>query len=195
MRYRHLPDVGAYGLPELTPARSPNVSSRHGAHVRRIWIHAWGGGDFAGVCSWLRNPRSRASSHVVYAGEIGAAGGSCAQLVAFADKAWTEAAFNATGISIESADAIWHGKDPDGFARLARIAAFLMHSHALPMQWVRGEDLFVHDAKGISRHADGGELAGGHTACPTPDLELWKQFLGRTRDELAHGGFRHSWGS
>lgn len=194
MRYRHLPDVGAYGLPELDELLSPNRSSRAGAHVRRVWIHAWGGGTFGGVCSWLTNPRSTASSHVVYAGELGADAGKCAQLVPFAAKAWTEAAFNGTGISIESADAIWHGKDPEGFARLARVAAFLLHANTLPMQWVRGQDLFVHDAKGISRHADGGALAGGHTACPTTDVELWKQFLARTRDELSHGGFRHSWG-
>lgn len=194
MHYKHLPDVGAYGLPELDELLTPNRSTRAGVKANHVWIHVWGGGTYPGVVSWLRNPDADASSHVVYAGEIGPHAGAATQLVPWAEKAWTEGrAFNPHGLSIESADAIWQGHDPEGFARLARIAAYLHHAHEIPAVWVRGEDL-LHMKPGLSRHGDGGALAGGHPLCPTADLELWRSFGKRVEAELAHGGFRPSWG-
>jgi hypothetical protein len=136
------------------------------------------------------NPKNEASSHFVYAGEIGHDAGQCVQMVALKDKAWTEAAFNSEGISIECADAIWLLHDPKGFARAARITAWLLQHEHLPGAWVR--DPHTH-AKGLARHADAGSAGGGHTACPTTDKELWIQFVSRVKAELAHGGFRADW--
>ena len=114
-------------------------------------------------------------------------------MVAFADTAWTEAADNRRGVSIETADTIWMGEDPVGFARLARIVAFLADIRfKLPLNWQR--DPNQPGSKGISRHADGGAAAGGHTQCPTTDLKLWEQFIARVQQEAAHGQFRPAWG-
>lgn len=193
MRYPHLPQVGTSTLPELPYKRSPNQSSRHGARPRLVWVHVWGGGTFPGVVAWLRSSSSSASAHVVYAGELGPHAGDAAQLVPFAAKAWTESAFNSTGVSVESADAIWKGHDPHGFARLARIVAGLCHFELDACRLVDRHGILT-GVHGFTRHADGGAEAGGHTSCPTRDLELWHQFGERVVAEHRHGGFRPSWG-
>jgi hypothetical protein len=126
----------------------------------------------------------------VYAGETGKDAGRCYQMVALADKAWTEAAFNSEGVSIECGDGIWLGTDPVGFARAARITGWLLMHERLPAAWVR--DPHTH-LKGFARHADGGTDGGGHTACPTTDLDLWHQFVARVKAEVAHGGYREKW--
>jgi hypothetical protein len=190
--YKALPPVGSLILPKLDLLLDGNSSSRFGASVRRVWIHRWGGGTFPGVERWFENPTSDASSHIVYAGEIGPYAGQAAQMVRYGRKAWTEAFYNRTGVSIESADAIWLGHDPYGFARLARQTAFLLHHFDLPPTWVHGSGITF--GKGFSRHADGGQLAGGHTACPTTDMYLWNQFIIRVQAEHRYGHFRPKWG-
>lgn len=189
--YIDLPSVGSQILPRLERNITPNSSSRLGAPVTKIWEHRWGGGTFGGTESWLDNPVSRASSHLVYAGERGRDAGRCVQMVPWNRKAWTEGFFNRTGISIESADAIWLGKDPEGFACLARITAFLCQENKLPPNWRRGRTLPL---RGFTRHADGLAAAGGHVFCPTTDMELWWQFVSRVKQEAKHGHFRASWG-
>jgi len=189
--YPHLPKIGSLTLPTLDQHLTGNSSSRFGAPIQKVWVHRWSGGTFGGVESWFENPSSQASSHIVYAGEVGRDKGRCAQMVPYSRKAWTEAFYNRTGLSIECADAIWLGHDPGGFARAARIVAFLLHNNGLPANWIHG---LTFARKGFLRHADGGQLAGGHTACPTTDLALWEQFVGRVKGELAHGKFRNSWG-
>jgi hypothetical protein len=115
------------------------------------------------------------------------------QLVKFADTAWTEVGDNARGVAIETGDPIWEGTDPAGFARLARIVAFLTQERfELPVHWQREPNR--HGNRGIARHADGGTFAGGHTDCPTTDIHLWEQFIARVQQEAAHGKFNDGWG-
>jgi hypothetical protein len=159
--------------------------------ITKVWLHRWGGGTFHGTESWFENPKSDASAHIVYAGEIGADKGRAAQMVRYSRKAWTEAAYNRTGVSIECGDALWLGHDPVGFARTARITAFLLKEFGLPANWRHG---VTFGRRGFSRHADGGAPAGGHTQCPTTDMELWWQFVGRVKGEAAYGHFRPEWG-
>jgi hypothetical protein len=191
MKYEKLPKVGSSTLPKLEFHLTGNNSSRAGAPIQKVWVHRWAGGTFQGVENWFDNPQSQASSHIVYAGEVGKDKSRCVQMVKYSRKAWTEAAYNRTGLSVECADAIWLGKDPNGFARTARIVAFLLHHNGLPAKWVRG---FTFTRKGFLRHADGLGPAGGHTQCPTTDMELWWQFVYRVKAECEYGRFRKVWG-
>jgi hypothetical protein len=145
--------------------------------------------SYQGVIREFKNPDNQASSHLVFPGS--AVKDHCTQMVPYGMKSWTEAFYNRTGISIESADAIWLGHDPYGFAQLARITAWLLHHFQLPAVWAKGP---FGIRKGFLRHADGGALAGGHTQCPTTDMALWGQFVGRVKGEYARGGFRPIWG-
>lgn len=180
-------------LPPLTMLPSGNCSTRGGRTARLVFVHVWGGGTFDGVCSWLRNPESQASSHIVYAGERGPDAGKCAQLVPFKLKAWTECELNPVGLSIESADAIWHGQDVHGFERLARIVAGLCHYHLDACRPVGAQGI-VAGSHGFTRHADAGALGCGHLSCPTTDLQLWRQFSELVVSEYRRGGFRPTWG-
>lgn len=194
MRYAALPAVGKTTLPTLPMRPSPNRSSRNGRRPRLVFVHVWGGGTFAGVEEWLTDPKSQASSHVVYAGELGPDAGHAVQLVPFELKAWTECELNPVGLSVESADAIWHGQDAAGFARLARIVAALCHFHLDACRPVTAAGILA-GSHGFTRHADAGALGCGHLVCPTADLELWQQFSDRVLAEYRHGGFRRSWGA
>lgn len=189
----HLPPVGSQPVPPLPFDQSPNSSSRNGRRQRLVFVHRWGGGSFAGVRSWLSNPESQASAHLVYAGEKGGDAGKAVQLVRFADKAWTECELNPVGLSIESADAIWLGRDPEGFARLARIVALLCHLHLDACRAVPAAGI-VRGSHGFTRHRDAGALGCNHPDCPTADAHLWQQFAGRVVAEHRHGGFRDRWG-
>jgi hypothetical protein len=195
VRYPHLPPVGHFDAPELEWKPTQARSSRNGRPILEVWEHRWGGGSFRSVTEYLRKPppAGQASAHVVYAGEIGPDAGRAAQLVPWGQKAWTECEFNATGISIEGADAIWVGHDPAGFARLARMTALLLHLHDMPAHYVRGLAL-LHGSRGFTRHADGLARGCGHLFCPTDDMELWDQFVKRVKAEAQLGGFRHHWG-
>lgn len=190
MTYKKLPKAGTLTLPKLTWMPTPAHSSRGGVAIEDVFLHRWGGGTLPGVESEFKNPANQASSTFVYAGEVGPFRGQCVQMVKLADKAWTEAAFNAEGVSIECADAIWLGHDPIGFARVARITGWLCKHLGLPPVWVR--DPHTH-AKGVCRHADGGQDGGGHTACPTTDIHLWEQFIYRVKAEVKADGYRKAW--
>lgn len=196
MRYPSLPPVGKLSAPDLDWKPSNNHSSRNGRRIEVCFTHVWGGGDYDGVVSWLRTSSGAdaVSAHVVYAGETGPHAGKAAQLVAWGDKAWTECDLNSLGISIESADAIWRMQDPDGFARLARMTALILHTNGLNTRWVRGDALLNGSATGHTRHADAGRLGCGHGYCPTTDLDLYEQFHERVVLEDRHGGFRKKYG-
>lgn len=193
MRYSDLPSIGSCTLPELPYDQSPNQSDRGGRRARLVFVHVWGGGHFDGVVSWLRSSSSQASAHVVYAGERGPDAGRAVQLVPWARKAWTQCDLNSVGLSVESADAIWQGRDAGGFARLARIVAALCHFHLDACRYVDANGI-VAGSHGFTRHADAGQLGCGHLSCPTTDLELWAQFRSRVVEEYRRGGFRPSWG-
>jgi hypothetical protein len=197
MRYANLPAIGTTTLPELAFRWTPAKSSRpHGVAIEDVFLHRWGITAFGketidGVLAEFLNPANEASAHLVYAGEVGRSAGRCVQMVRLADKAWTEAADNAEGVSVECGDAMWLGHDPEGFARAARIAGWLLRHEHLPAAWVRHPHTTHY--RGVTRHADGGVADGGHTVCPTADLELWRQFVARVKGELLHGGYRAAW--
>lgn len=195
--YPHLPPVGSIPAPELHWRPTPNRSSRAGRRPRLVFVHVWGGGTFEGVVEWLHRsdlpPSRRASSHVVYAGELGPDAGKAAQLVPWHEKAWTECELNPVGLSIETADAIWRGHDPHGFARLARMVALLCHLELDACRPVPPAGI-IHGSHGFTSHRDAGALGCGHPFCPTPDEELWRQFSSRVIAEWRHGGFRDKWG-
>ena len=194
-QYQHVPPIGAHALPEpLLWRPTRNRSSRNGHVPRVVFVHRWSGGTFDGVCSWFKTSSGAdaVSSHLVYAGELGRDAGRCAQMVAIADKAWTESLWNPIGISIECADAVWLGGDVAGFATTARIVAFLCHRYGIPPHELDAHAIAA-GAAGFARHADGGAAGGGHTSCPTTDLALWNQFAERVVLEYRHGGFRGTW--
>lgn len=193
MRYDDLPAVGSVALPALPFKSTPNKSPRGGRWPRLVFAHVWGGGTFDGTTSWLRDPESEASSHVVYAGEVGRDAGRCVQLVPWSLKAWTECDLNPVGISVEFADAIFTGRDPRGFAVAARIIAGLCHFHLDASRYVTAEGI-VAGAHGFTFHRTAGALGCGHTHCPTDDAELLSQFRARVVAESRHKGWRRDWG-
>lgn len=194
--------MSAVLLPKLPYHETPNQSARVPANRKPtlVVVHAWGNrparsaGEarrlFDGNVDYMSNPASQVSAHVVYGGTLGAEHGQAAQLVPWDRKAWTEAAVNSAGLSVESADAIWHDGDPDGFAQLARIVAFICHKTNIPPEWST-----TPTGAGVCRHLDLGALGNpNHHVCPTADVGLWRAFMRAVRREHERGGFRARWG-
>lgn len=180
-------------LPELRWNPTAACSSRHGHPVELVVVHRWGvrytsideeRNSYHGVQNYFRDPSHKVSAHVVFPGS--AVPGEAAQMVAWNDMAWAEAAYNPVADEVESADAIWLGHDPEGMAVLARIVAFRLHVRGLPPVWS--------SRRGFCRHADLGAAGGGHTSCPTTNLNVWRHFVSLVKHEAARGGFRKSWG-
>src|SRR5512133_3570684 len=79
-----------------------NRSSRRGAKPDHIYMHTTesenrtGRSDVDSIRAWFDNPASQASSHVIIDAEA-----HSTTAVPDAEKAWTEAAFNSNGLSIE----------------------------------------------------------------------------------------------
>jgi hypothetical protein len=178
-------------LPELRWVPTRAKSSRHGTRIRLVVNHRWAGGTFDSVVSEFKNPALEKSATIVYAGEVGRDAGRCAQMIALADKPWTQCELNPAAVSIECADAVWLGHDPHGFSRLARMTAWLLHHLELPATWVHHS--MIASGRGHCRHADGGTAACGHTQCPTTSLALYGQFSELVRQELRRGHFRERW--
>jgi len=190
---RTKPKTAPVILPKLDWVPTEAKNSRGGQKVKLIIPHVWGvkytnekaeALSYKGVISHFEDPANDASAHIVYPGS--AVPGKATQMVRFSEAAWTEAAYNSKGISIESADAIWQGHDPAGFHQLARMVAGLLHYNQLPCRWST--------ESGFCRHGDLGSAGGGHTVCPTGNMELWKSFAALVEFEYHHGGFRPSWG-
>lgn len=181
-------------LPDLNLVPTRASGSRNGSKVQRVVLHRWGvsytsenaeAQSYKGVINEFLNTKNDASAHIVFPGS--AVPGKATQMVAWNDKAWTEAAYNPSSVEIESADAVWLGKDPHGLAVLARMTAFLLHKYDLPA---------VHSTKsGFCRHGDLGSAGGGHTVCPVPaGAPIWDAFTALVKHEAARGGFRPNWG-
>jgi hypothetical protein len=68
-----------------------------------------------------------------------------------------------------------------------------LDARGLPATWVHG-DKVLHGPGGFCRHADLGVLGGGHTQCPTTDLDLWHEFVGAVKFEYNRGAFKKVWG-
>lgn len=180
-------------LPELDWKPTTARGDRNGFPVNLVVVHRWGGKyttepaeaqTYQGVISYFSDPKNQASAHVVYPGS--AVPGKATQMVSWRDYAWAEAAYNPDADEVESADAIWLGHDEPGFAQLARIVAYRLHKRGLPAVWSTRQ--------GFCRHADLGAAGGGHTACPTTDLTLWRRFVRAVQSEHARGHFRETWG-
>lgn len=186
-------------LPDLHWHPTTAYSPRHGSRVSLVVVHRWGvryttepaeARSYAGVIAYFKNPANKVSAHIVFPGS--AAPGEAAQMVSWAHMAWAEAAYNPISDEIESADACWtpwgEGKvvDEKGLAVLARIVAYRLHKRGLPPVWSH--------TRGFCRHADLGAAGGGHTACPTTDLHLWRRFCRMVQHEHERGGFRDHWG-
>lgn len=180
-------------LPELEWVPTDACGDRGGQSVVRVVLHRWGvayttptaeAASYQGVIREFKNPANEASAHVVMPGS--AVLGKATQMVPWSKKAWTEAAYNPSSVEIECADAIWLGNDPHGLQVTARMTAFLLHKYKLPARWSK--------EKGFCRHADLGAEGGGHTACPTTDLNVWKMFARMVVLEASRGDFRLTWG-
>lgn len=180
-------------LPDLVWDPTDAHYSRLGHPVELVAVHRWGvrytnataeAASYHGVRDWFRNPRNGASSHLVYPGS--AVPGEQAQMVAWSEAAWTEAADNRRSVEVESADAIWLGADAAGFAQLARIVGYLLVRFHVPAVWSA--------ERGFCRHADLGQAGGGHLECPTTDLHLWRAFVELVQENVRRGGYRKVYG-
>jgi len=180
-------------LPSLVWNPTTACSDRRGHPVSLVVVHRWGvrftsqeqeAASYHGVINYFRDRSHQVSAHFVYPGS--AVPNEATQMVRYADYAWAEAAFNPSSVEVESADAIWLHKDDAGLRQLARIVAFLLHRYQLPAVWSH--------RRGFCRHADLGAAGGGHTACPTTDLGLWRIFVGLVQAEHDRGHFRAVWG-
>lgn len=163
-------------LPKLLWRPTAASSPRHGHVVELVVVHRWGvryvseaeeAQSFQGVINFFGDPGNRASAHVVFPGS--AVPDTAAQMVAWADMAWAEAAYNPVADEVESADAIWLGHDPKGLDQLALIVAERLQARGLPPVWS--------SHRGCCRHADLGPAGGGHLECPTTDIPLWRHFI------------------
>lgn len=169
-----------------------------GSRVAMVVVHRWGVSAWRserieGVVAYFENPSNQVSSHLVYAGEQGPDAGRCVQMVALEAKAWTEAAFNSIGVSVESSDRLWLDGDERGLHRLARIVGWLLRHFELPPRDLEG-DAVLH-GRGFTRHGALGVNGGGHPDCPTssPHDPVWHRFAGLVGDEYRRGGYRERW--
>lgn len=179
-------------LPRLVWHPTAASGNRHGHPVNLIVVHRWGvryvdpkheAASYHGVVNFFSNPKNGASAHIVYPGS--AVPGEATQMVAWNQYAWAEASYNPDADEVESADAIWLGKDRHGMEVLARIVACRLHARNLPPVWS--------SRHGFCRHADLGAAGGGHTSCPTTDMEVWRHFVSLVKGEYTRGGCR-PWG-
>jgi len=187
-------------LPALSwhPTRASGL--RHHTPVDLVVVHRWGvrfttekaeAVTYRGVIDYFLDPKNDASAHVVFPGS--AVPGQATQMVSWAHMAWAEAAYNPHADDVESADACWTRNaqgsivDAHGLRVLARIVAYRLHVRHLPPVWSH--------QRGFCRHADLGAAGGGHAACPTTDLGLWRYFCHLVAHEAERGSFpRESWG-
>jgi hypothetical protein len=107
---------------------SPNKSER-GATISHIILHNTAG-SFAGAVSWLCDPASKVSAHLVISRT-----GRTAQLVPFVAKAWHagNARYNANSIGIEiEATTGQRGMTPDQEQKVIDWCRYLMHKYEIP---------------------------------------------------------------
>ena len=180
-------------LPPLVHRKTPNQSSRNGAHVTHIVWHATAshyGSAIAWLCTpTLYNPDGSvksgpdASSHLVLRED----GAECAQLVRLAMKAWhAYPTWNAISIGVEHASLGRGFASSEQLRRSARIFGWLCHHLGIPP--VYG----LHRASGIVRHRDLGVAGGNHSDGPT-DQVWFHEYLPLVQHEYSVGGYRKTW--
>jgi N-acetylmuramoyl-L-alanine amidase-like protein len=191
-----MPDFVPQHLPTLAWRESPNRYTRAGRPdkvkpLRMVVVHTAEGG-YEGTVSWLCNPDSEASSHLV----LNEDGSRATQLVRYGDRAWTQSAFNPYAISIEMAGSLstrWRHPVQawKQLRSLARIVAFLLKEFKLPLHALTNSERW--SGKGYIRH---GRLApeGGHPFCLLYTGATWRIFRRFVRREYERGRFRKEWG-
>lgn len=170
-------------LPPLVQRRSPNRSSRHGTRIDLVVLHETAG-SYNGAVSWLCNPVSRASAHLVVRED----GHEATQLVTIGEKAWTQGDFNSRAIGVELANITRKGYATEHQLRVAaRIFGFFCLRHDIPPKWSR-----TGTGRGVCRHSDLGAAGGGHTECGPGDTD-WFRFLEMLHDEIERGDYKAKW--
>lgn len=170
-------------LPPIVWKPSPNHSTRGGVTPRLLVWHETAG-PYAGSVSWLRNPRSRASAHLV----IREDGGEVSQLVALSQKAWTQGEFNPEGVGVEHANVTAKGYATEAQLEVsARVFGWLCLHLDIPPRWARHGQ-----GRGVCFHGELPQKVDPHPNCgPTP--EAWERFLVMLHYEIARGGYRKAW--
>ena len=156
-----------------------NRSSRNGAKPCRVVVHTTeshnrpGRNDVDSVHSWFDNPAAQASSHVIIDME-----GHSTTCVLDQDKAWTQAAYNPTSLSIEfigiAAGNEWRLA---GLKKGAKFTAYWCRKYDIPVKWS--------SVRGICGHKDLGAAGGGHVD-PGPNFPR-ARFLALVRYYKAFG--------
>lgn len=176
-------------LPPLDIAISPNRSPRlSGVKPFLICLHR-PVGKYGPSISWLSNPESQASAHVITEGN-GTGVDVATMLVPWDQKAWACEAFNSISYNIEIDDDAWNGKDLTALYTAARLAAFLSVKTRIP---AASAEKAPHNTAGVVRHIALGAAGGGHTD-PTTDLALFRFFIKQMQREIDRGGFRPTYG-
>lgn len=146
-----------FSRPEGRTAYVRNYSQRMvGQKPVRIVVHTTeshnrpGRGDIDSIREWFDNPASQASSHVVVDME-----GHSTTCVPDTSKAWTQASYNSTSLSIEFVGvAAGNEWTLAGLKKGAKFAAFWCRKYGIPVKWSV--------SNGICGHKDLGEAGGGH---------------------------------
>ena len=171
-------------LPPLNWVESPNASARKpGVTLDLIVVHDTEGG-YQSALSWFSNRHSQVSAHIVLKED----GSEATQMVPYSNKAWHCSSFNSRSIGLEMAGFAKKGYGEHEWAVAARIVAFLLHKHGIPVRWAKNGQ-----GSGFCRHYDLGAAGGGHHD-PTSDDAVWQTFVNRVKHEVQRGGFRPEWG-
>jgi N-acetylmuramoyl-L-alanine amidase-like protein len=192
--------MAAVVLPPLVQRKSPNQSSRRGAHVNLLVWHESAGFYASGV-RWLCEPTVYDSHGHVVSGPDASChlflredGGECSQLVPLERKAWHAADFNPRSVGVEHANVTLKGYATEAQLRVsARVFGWLivqsprLFGAQIPPRWARGGV-----GPGVCYHGELGAAGGGHPSCG-PDRSAWLRWLELLHDEIARGGYRKTW--
>lgn len=144
-----------------------NQSSRNGVEPQIVVIHSTeshnrpGTSDLQSIWDWFNNPVAGASSHVIVDDE-----GQSAKCVDDERKAWTQAAYNGPGLSIEMIGFAAQGKGEwtdAQYVKCAKYVAYWAKKFNIPLE--------VSTSHGVCRHMDLGVAGGGHHD-PGPNFDM-----------------------
>jgi hypothetical protein len=175
-------------LPPLAYMESPNKSARQAGVIPYLVVVHRPVGTYGPSISWLRNPDSDASAHVITEGR-GSGVDVATQLVPWDQKSWSCVAFNTASYNVEVDDDGWDGDDWGAFFSGAHVVAWICHKTGIPPVWTHDP---LHKA-GVIRHLDLGVAGGGHSD-PTTDVTIWKNFVKQVKSDVQHTSWRKTWG-
>jgi len=172
----------AVQLPKLVQSSTPNQSLR-GSKIDLVVMHDTEG-PYAGSVSWLKNPASQASAHVVLRED----GKEATQLVPFSKKAWACVSFNSRSLNLEMAGKASVGYSAAEIDAAARIVAYWCRRYQLPVQNALGGT-----RPGITFHQDLGAAGGGHHD-PGWTSAQKSSFIAKVKTHSGHGFTPSPWG-